>query len=217
MTIDMTRQGPWRDLFPHALALMDHLATHVKDPPWSFGGGTVLMLRIAHRQSKDIDLFVPDPQYLGYINPRLSAFADELCDAYDESAEHIKLYRSTGEIDVVASTMLTQDPFETVIYEGRQIQVQTNAEIIAKKLWHRGHAATARDLFDLCAVAKRDPASIDIARPFFARSGSQFLARLHDRSALLQRELDAIDTLECRADANECIALAEHIIRPVIA
>jgi len=49
-----------------------HLEREVPGAPWTFGGGTVLMLRLAHRQSKDIDLFVPDPQYLGYVNPRLS-------------------------------------------------------------------------------------------------------------------------------------------------
>ena len=39
---------------------------------WSFGGGTVLMRRFRHRVSKDVDIFVPDPQYLGYVSPRLN-------------------------------------------------------------------------------------------------------------------------------------------------
>lgn len=42
------------------------------NPFWTFGGGTVLMLRYGHRVSKDIDIFVPNPQYLGYVNPRIS-------------------------------------------------------------------------------------------------------------------------------------------------
>lgn len=45
------------------------------------------MLRIAHRQSKDIDLFVPDPQYLGFVNPRLSDVAESITADYEEAAE----------------------------------------------------------------------------------------------------------------------------------
>lgn len=61
----MNRPGIWNELFPSALRLMAHLESQTNDPPWTFGGGTVLMLRINHRQSKDIDLFVPDPHILG--------------------------------------------------------------------------------------------------------------------------------------------------------
>lgn len=39
---------------------------------WSFGGGTVLMRRHHHRFSKDVDIFIPDPQYLNYLTPRLN-------------------------------------------------------------------------------------------------------------------------------------------------
>ena len=73
---DMSRPGAWRSLFPKALSLMDHLESKVEGIQWTFGGGTVLMLRIAHRMSKDIDLFVPDPQALGFVNPRLSDAAE---------------------------------------------------------------------------------------------------------------------------------------------
>jgi len=37
---------------------MTHLKQLVSGAHWTFGGGTALMLRIQHRQSKDIDLFV---------------------------------------------------------------------------------------------------------------------------------------------------------------
>jgi uncharacterized protein YdcH (DUF465 family) len=51
------------------------------------------------QQSKDIDLFVPDPQYLGDINPRLSDLAESLSTSYEENAEFIKLFLPHGEID----------------------------------------------------------------------------------------------------------------------
>ena len=38
--------GGWQILLQHAYALVDEIAAHgIKDPFWTFGGGTVLMLR----------------------------------------------------------------------------------------------------------------------------------------------------------------------------
>ena len=91
--------------------LIPHLESQTIGPPWTFGGGTVLMLRIGHRQSKDIDLFVPDPQYLGYLNPRLSDAAEQVSTVYDESAEYIKVFLAKREIDIVVGTSLTAAPF----------------------------------------------------------------------------------------------------------
>ena len=68
--------GRWKGLLGHALTLIDEIAEHGRaDAFWTFGGGTVLMLRYGHRLSKDIDIFVPDPQYLGFVNPRISDVA----------------------------------------------------------------------------------------------------------------------------------------------
>ena len=49
-----------------------HPTAGVPEPPWTFGGGTVLMLNYAHRLSRDIDIFLGDPQYLGFLSPRLN-------------------------------------------------------------------------------------------------------------------------------------------------
>jgi len=55
--------GVWKDLFPHALSIIEDIKRPgTPDPFWTFGGGTVLMFRYQHRLSKDIDFFVPDPQ-----------------------------------------------------------------------------------------------------------------------------------------------------------
>jgi hypothetical protein len=42
------------------------------------------MFRYGHRLSKDIDIFVPDPQYLGYVTPRLSDTVASLTEDYTE-------------------------------------------------------------------------------------------------------------------------------------
>ena len=36
--VDFDRPGPWRDLWPQALALMSHLENVTTNPPWTFGG-----------------------------------------------------------------------------------------------------------------------------------------------------------------------------------
>jgi hypothetical protein len=59
--------GPWECLFQRALRLIDDIQCHggIPDQFWTFSGGIVLMFRYGHRISKDIDIFVLDPQYLG--------------------------------------------------------------------------------------------------------------------------------------------------------
>lgn len=94
----------WKVLFGHALSLIDDILRHgTKDLYWTFGGGTVLMLRHNHRFSKDIDIFVPDPQALGFVTPRLSSHAESLTTDYTEAANFVKLFLPEGEIDFVAS------------------------------------------------------------------------------------------------------------------
>jgi hypothetical protein len=88
--------GPWKILLQEALKIIDDLEVRggIANPFWTFGGGTVLMLRYGHRLSKDIDIFVPDPQYLGYVSPRLSDVAAEVSEDYVEAAGYVKLIRS---------------------------------------------------------------------------------------------------------------------------
>lgn len=109
MAPDFTRPGIWQELLAQALRLTDHLSDVVRNPSWSFGGGTVLMLRLNHRFSKDIDLFVPDPQYLGHFSPRLTDVAEALTTEYEEAAEYTKLFLPQGEIDIVVGTSLTEN------------------------------------------------------------------------------------------------------------
>jgi hypothetical protein len=213
---DLSQAGPWQHLFEHAMRLMSHLESQVANPGWSFGGGTVLMLRIGHRQSRDIDLFIPDPQMLGYLSPRLSEVTEAITTDYEENAEFIKLYLPHGEIDVVVGEALTVAPFDLVSHGGRDIRVETSAEILAKKLWHRGDRGAARDLFDLCAVAQHEPEAIAQAAPFFSRHATQFIHRLQDRAHMARKEFDAIDALGFNQTFDECLDQAREILGPCI-
>ena len=199
--------GPWQGLLRHAFRLIDEIAARgVDDPFWTFGGGTVLMLRYQHRRSKDIDIFVPDPQYLGYVTPRLSEVAEAISADYVEGAGFVKLIRADGEIDFVASPNLTAAPFETWSLQRRAVRVETAAEIIAKKLWHRGDKVTARDLFDLSLVIEREPDSLRSAARFLVRHRAAFIEQHTNRAAVLRAQFDAIDALKYRptfADAAD--------------
>lgn len=68
--------APWEVLWPRAMACIASLEGHFPPPDWTFGGGTALMLLYEHRRSKDIDIFLRDPQYLTALSPRLN---DRVC------------------------------------------------------------------------------------------------------------------------------------------
>lgn len=168
------------------------------DPFFTFGGGTVLMLRYQHRLSKDIDLFVPDPQSLAYVTPRLSDVAETLCNSqYVEAALYVKLQLEAGEIDFVAAPNLLPEEhaFERWDLFGVSIRVETAAEIIAKKMFHRGDKATARDLFDLALVIDREPDAMALAQPFFFRHADKFVENLQAPSARFIGQFRDIHTL----------------------
>jgi len=205
--------GVWKGLLAHALRLVDEIGTHgVSDPFWTFGGGTVLMLRYQHRHSKDVDIFVPDPQYLGYVSPRLSEVAEEISPDYVEGAGYVKLIRPEGEIDFVASSSLTPSPFETWKLLGRPVRVETAAEIVAKKRWHRGDQAAARDLFDLSLVIEREPDALTAAAAHLVRHRAAFVEQLTRRAAVLRAQFDAIDALKYRPTFDEAARRASEFL-----
>lgn len=104
--------GAWQALLPRALVLIGEIRRHggITDPFWTLGGGTVLMFRHRHRLSKDIDIFVPNPQYLGFVTPRLSDVAASLTGDYSEDpSAWVKLQFEEGEVDFVAAPNLLDD------------------------------------------------------------------------------------------------------------
>ncbi len=75
----------WLQIIASAYALFDDaVAKGFGDPPFSLGGGTVLMLRFKHRLSKDIDLFGYDAQWLSVFSPRLNERAASLAERYTD-------------------------------------------------------------------------------------------------------------------------------------
>lgn len=207
-------EGVWQTLLAHAFTLVDEIARRgISDPFWTFGGGTVLMLRHGHRLSKDIDIFVPDPQYLGCVSPRLSDAAERVSVDHVEGPGYVKLLRPEGEIDFVASPNLTAQPYDEWTLLGRTVKVETAAEIVAKKLWHRGDRATARDLFDLSLVIEREPEALATAAPHLVRHRDAFLAQIQQRRAVLSAQFEAIEALGYRPPYDEAVDRASWFLK----
>jgi len=170
------------------------------------------MRRHRHRFSKDIDIFVPDPQWFGYLTPRLSDAAQAMTTDYSEDAMSLKLRFEEGEIDFIASTPLTQAPYVIERIMGRDVNVETTSEVIAKKVWHRGDHFTARDMFDLAMVADRDPQALHPIGPILAGQREVILRRMETLDARLREDFIALEPLEFTRSFDDCAALIREAL-----
>lgn len=201
MGVNEPARSTWETLFAHVLELIGEIEKHgTPDPFWTFGGGTVLMLRYNHRYSKDIDIFLPDPQSLGYVNPRLSGVAERITADYSEASNYVKLFLPQGEIDFVAAPNLTSPSHEIRTIMGKEVRVETSAEIIAKKMWHRGHAITGRDIFDFALVAEKEPNNLMREGQFMVRHAATIRAHLIERAKPLRKQFEAVEAIDFHPD-----------------
>lgn len=208
MTVD--RMKLWESLFQRALAILDHACKSGMPDDWSFGGGTVLMLKHRHRFSKDVDIFVPDPQCLGFLTPRLNDQAEVSTHGYDEQANSLKIYYAEGEVDFVAAGPITAEPFEQRVIRGRLISVETPTEIVAKKLKFRAADFKARDIFDLALVLEREPLSRPTLTALLRQQEDVLRERFRTHDPYLREDFAAIDTLEFNPSFDSCLRLIDE-------
>lgn len=203
----------WEGLFQRALVLIDSVRkAGITLSDWSFGGGTVLMRRYRHRFSKDIDIFIPSPQYLNYLSPHLNDTAEEMTGDYTLAAEYLKLQFPEGEIDFVVSAPLTPNATIAEDIFGRTVMVETSVEIIAKKVWHRGARFTARDLFDLALVAEREPEALTSIAPILRDRRDVILERIRTGDFYLRENFANLDVLEYRRSYDECVEIVDNAL-----
>jgi hypothetical protein len=212
--MDDQRPTTWEILFQRALILIDDARS--KDIPvdeWTFGGGTVLMRRHWHRRSRDVDIFIDDPQFIGYLSPRLSPVAESLTSVYSEDSNFVKLNFPEGEIDFVVAPPITAAPAKREMLLGRSFLVETSAEIMAKKIWHRGADITVRDIFDFAMVAEWEPeAMTEIAQVLQDRRGP-ILKRVQIQEHSLRERFESLEILEYRRSFDECVQILEATLR----
>lgn len=151
---DFKEHGSWRTL----VALAAEMAADAERRAGGvrmnalLGGGTRIMLTMEHRISQDVDLFVHDAQWIGFLTPRLNDEFEDRLDGYEEDSTWVKLKHQDGEIDfIVGGSLLNREPeFDSTV----PFALEPVEEVIAKKLFYRGWALTARDLFDWKAVTE---------------------------------------------------------------
>ena len=205
-------EGPWKSLLEKAYGLMDSVVSDgFTLPRWSLGGGTVLMFYFAHRKSKDIDIFVPDPQFLGYVNPRIGGRGEDITSDYKDAADYVKLFLPEGEIDFVASPTITDNPFEEHVVLGRNILLETPIEIVAKKLWYRGDRATPRDLLDLALVIEHHYSEILEHGHVFVKNIEAFTDQCESRRAIMLPVFDSIEKIKFELSFDECLDRANGL------
>ena len=150
----------WARLFRIACSLIRQVnSEQVIIDSWSFGGGTAMMLQVGHRESHDVDIFLPDAQFLPFLDPKLHDFEFEIrpSDYGGDGTGFIKLaFTGIGEIDFIVGQALTNTPTTKRTIEDEDVDLETVAEIIAKKIHYRGASIKPRDIFDIAAAATHD-------------------------------------------------------------
>jgi hypothetical protein len=191
----MTSAAPttesWKQVIKSAYRIFDDLeAKGFGEPPFSLGGGTVLMLRFRHRLSKDIGWFGYDAQWLSLLTPRLNETAAGIAQDYAEQANAIKITTAQGDIDfIIAADVARPVNREVRVVEGRELEVDPTDEILAKKLFYRAAALKARDVYDLSAVIDLDADAARKAAAAAEPRKQQILHRLRALAAYDKREL----------------------------
>lgn len=194
-------------------------------PEWVLGGGTALMLHAGHRLSKDIDIFIEDPQYLSFLSPRLGGEDIWNSDTFDESANHLKLIFREGEIDFIIAGSISGLPSEQksvdMLEIGRPVShlvdVEHPVEIALKKLVYRGSMLKVRDIFDIAVVDHFFPDLLRSNLLPVAHSKAKVLARLNGISEdFLGLELNELDISQrWQKEAHGCLQRVRSVIAAV--
>jgi hypothetical protein len=200
------RLKTWETLFGYALRAIDSVGEPVfARGNWSFGGGTVLMRRYRHRVSRDVDIFVPDPQFLGYLDPELNDAVDALTPRHLKGAGFLRLYFPEGEVDFIAAAPVTGKPWAVETVFARRVQVDTSIEIVAKKIRYRAATLTARDLFDFALVAREHPREMAKIGTVLRECRDAVLDRLSAGEKALRTTFAELDVLDFRPSYDECV------------
>jgi hypothetical protein len=172
-----TSSGGWRRLFKQARSLIRQ--ANIGDD-WAFGGGTAMMIQIGHRESRDIDIFLSDPQLLPLLDPQKNDFEFEIQpNAYmGDGTISQRFAFGEGEIDFIVASALTSSPSIATTVEGEAIRLETIPEIITKKVFYRRALIKPRDIFDIAAACENHEASVVAALRDYPDQVTQALAAI---------------------------------------
>ena len=115
------------------------------------------MLRLDHRESHDVDLFLDDPQLPPYVEAAVAEMQFEIGSAtYNgDGRGHLKIaFDCIGEVDFMVTGHVTDDCARSREVLGQEFLLETVPEIIAKKTRYRGSRIQPRDVFDIAAAVE---------------------------------------------------------------
>ncbi len=144
-------------LLNRAFECVDGVTSRHAGLVWTLGGGTALELRYHHRTSLDIDVFLPDPQWLVAFSPRVNARIEAAVSDYEEASNVVSLTFPEGRVDILVAPSLTGLPPSVMEIDERVVLVDDPAEVLAKKLLYRASELRTRDVFDLAFVVRHAP------------------------------------------------------------
>lgn len=139
----------WSALLDLALPALDEAGVEI----WTLGGGTAMALRIGHRLSDDVDIFVPGVP-LRRLAPANNAATRAISSNFQWPGFYLKFIRPEGEIDFLGAALQTEPGFTMETFRGRPVRLETIEEVIVKKIRFRAGTFTPRDAFDLVAAQR---------------------------------------------------------------
>jgi predicted nucleotidyltransferase component of viral defense system len=201
----LARKSNWEALLRIACRLIDQVNSEFQViDNWTFGGGTALMLHLGHRDSFDVDIFLEDPQTIGFLDPAKSALKFDLQPDTSEGDGLVFqrfVFRELGEIDFIVGAPLTLSPNSGHMIAGRQIALESIGEIITKKVHFRGRSFRPRDVFDVAAAARNHAAEMKAALSPFRSDVEAALRHIENLNPLFVE--DALANLNIRPEFSE--------------
>jgi hypothetical protein len=203
----------WLSLFEIAVAIIGEAERNLGAPiEWTIGGGTMLRRMYNHRESKDIDVFISDAQYLTSFSPRLNDIAAQYVngrtDLYVEQSNYVKLIVGEGEIDFIVAPHLMSPFAKREMIGAVSVMVETAAEILAKKVFYRAADFTARDMFDLAFLIENGVADemVDSDASMYLPKLEVIVRRMDMNMQSLSISFAAIDANDYDPDFDDCVA-----------
>ncbi len=155
-----------------------------------------MMLQIDHRESQDVDIFLPDPQFLSFLDPKLHDFDFEIppTDYDGDGSGFLKIaFKDVGQIDFVVGHALTSSPTIEKTIENEAVQLETIPEIITKKIYYRGASIKPRDIFDVAAASEQFEEAMILALRNYPEKVAAALARINQLNPeFVQRAICAL-------------------------
>jgi hypothetical protein len=141
----------WKTLLRNAIRIINDLSIDIT--LCEFGGGSSLTAQYDHRLSRDVDIFLPDPQLISYVTPRFNDTIEKNVKTYQTTWNSCQIILNDGSrIDFVYSTQVSKYRPVSFVFDDIEIMIESPVEVIAKKIYYRADAFAARDIFDLAFV-----------------------------------------------------------------